>query len=314
MRECFVTTEPYNRGFLERGIHRVYFEEGGNKNGKPILFLHGGPGSGCDAGSYRFFDPEYYRVILMDQRGSGKSTPYACLEENTTWHLVEDMECLRKHLKIEKWALFGGSWGSTLALAYATQHPERVLSMILRGIFLCRKKDIDWFYLEQGARRIFPEEWEKFIEILTVEERTNPLISYYHILQNPQGKNYKEAALRWMRWEASALSLRFNKEIFDNFATDERMLALSRLESFYFYHNGFFKTDNFLIEEAYKLRAIPMVIVHGRYDIICPFDNAWDLKRALPQAKLVVVADAGHTASEPGITQALLEATEVYKH
>lgn len=310
-KELYPPINPYRSSYLkEREGHKVYFEECGNPSGLPILFLHGGPGSGFDPQHRCFFNPEKFRIILMDQRGAGKSLPFACLENNTTWKLIEDIEELRQELKIEKWHIFGGSWGSTLALAYAISYPKRILSLILRGIFLSRKKDLQWFYQEGGASLVYPEEWEKFLELLDEKSRKDPLTAYYRLLTLGDEKTKDLAAKAWIRWEGIALKLCVDQASFEDFASEKRALALARIESHYFVNHAFFEEDGFLLKEAQLLSEIPCTIVHGRYDMICPFDNAWALKKALPNAKLMTIPNAGHSAMEKGILEALLSALD----
>lgn len=302
--------EPYRTGFLEVGSgHRIYWEESGNPHGIPVLFLHGGPGSGTDPGHRCYFNPKSYRIILTDQRGSGKSTPHAGLQDNTTWHLVEDLEKLRSHLLIQKWVVFGGSWGSTLALAYAETHPDAVTHLILRGIFLGRTKEVRWFY-QFGAHHIFPDEWEKYIDPIPQEERGNLIEAFYRRLTSPDPAVRKRAASAWSGWEGATLRLLFDPSLFMHFTEDNHAEALARIECHYFLNHCFFKTDNWLIEHVGKIRKIPAVIVHGRYDIICPMETAWELHKAWPEAKFHIIPDAGHAASEAGILDCLVNATD----
>jgi len=314
MRSLYPPLDPYNTGFLETdSIHQVYYEESGNPKGKPVLFLHGGPGSGCDPYHRRFFDPAVYRIVLIDQRGAGKSTPFAELRENTTWHLIADIEALRKKLHIDAWLVFGGSWGSTLALTYAIRHPSVTLGLILRGIFLVRNQDISWFYRKEGASRLFPDSWEDFLAPLTEEERQDPFAFYCkHLFNNEDPKLY-EYALAWSTWEGAALCLIPDPEVTHDFASKERVLSLARIEAHYFHNKAFFPEEDWILRNAYKIEHLPCTIVHGRYDIICPLDNAWDLKKKLPKAKLVIVPDAGHMAKEPGILDALITATDGFR-
>lgn len=313
MRERYPLIEPNKTGHLKvSSTHTLYWEESGNPSGKPILFLHGGPGSGTDPSNRSFFDPEAYRIILFDQRGSGKSTPHACLEENTTWDLVADIEKLRSHLHIDRWVVFGGSWGSTLALAYSETHPDCVKALIVRGIFLCRQEELRWFY-QYGAHHLFPDFFESFLTPIPPAERTDLIKAYYKRLTSPDPQIRKEAAKAWSEWEGCALKLRFDPSLFRTFTEDFHADALARIECHYFLHQGFFKTDNWLIEHAHALRDIPGVIVHGRYDIVCPLSNAWDLHKAWPKAKLEIIPDAGHAASEPGIADALIRATDHFR-
>jgi proline iminopeptidase len=260
----------------------------------------------------RYFDPKAYRIVLFDQRGSGQSIPHASLEENTTWHLVADIERLREHLGIEKWMVFGGSWGSTLALAYAQTHPEHVSSMVLRGIFLCRPREIDWFY-QYGACAIFPDVWEEFLRVIPEDERGNMLEAYYGRLTSEDEAVRLEAARAWSIWEGSTSKLIPDQGLIDSFSDPHKALSLARIEAHYFRNNSFFETDNHLIENVGRIRHIPCVIVQGRYDVVCPAESAWELHRAWPEAELIIVADAGHSITEPGIVSALVEATDRFR-
>lgn len=310
MRQKYPPIEPNQSGHLSVSpLHRIYWEESGNPKGRPVIFLHGGPGSGTDSGHRSFFNPDLYRIILMDQRGCGKSLPHSCLEENTTWDLVDDIEKLRKHLKVHQWVVFGGSWGSTLALAYAQTHPQSVLALILRGIFLGRKKELHWFY-QFGAHHIFPDEWEKYLDPIPEEERGDMIAAYYKRLTASDPAVRCRAASTWSAWEGAALKLIFDPNLFLQFTEDFHADAIARIECHYFMNHCFFKTDNWLLEHIDPIRKIPAVIIHGRYDIICPFQNAWELHKAWPQAELEIIKDAGHMASEPGILDALIRATD----
>lgn len=310
MRSKYPPIEPYNASHLDVGEgHSLYFEESGNPAGLPALFLHGGPGSGTYAHHRSFFNPKLYRIILFDQRGCGKSTPHAEINKNTTWDLVSDIEKLRVFLGINKWVLFGGSWGSTLALAYAEEHPDKVRALILRGIFLGRKKEIHWFY-QFGAHHIFADEWEKFLDPIPIEERDDLLGAYYKQLTSKDPDVRKRAAKAWTIWETINLRLIFDPELFSEFTEDEHADALARVECHYFLNNNFFKTDNYLIENVDKIRHIPGIIIHGRYDLVCPFESAWELSKAWPEAKLEIIPDAGHSSSEKGIMDALIRATD----
>ena len=315
LRTLYDEIEPYDSGRVKVSpVHELYYEQCGNPEGKPVVFLHGGPGAGLIPDYRRFFDPQTYRVILFDQRGAGKSLPHASLEDNTTWHLVQDVEQLREHFNVEQWLVFGGSWGSTLALAYAESHPERVRALVLRGIFLCRPKEIRWFYEDsQGARAIFPETWEEYERVIPESERGDMVGAYYRRLTSDDHSVRLEAARAWSVWEASALKLIRDQSMIDDFAEPEKALALARIECHYFMNNCFFDTDNYLLEHIDQIRNIPAVIVHGRYDVVCPLMNAWDLHRAWPEASLKIIADAGHAASEPGITDALVQATDSFR-
>lgn len=310
MRTKYPPLEPYRTGYLDIGSgHSLYWEESGNSQGIPALFLHGGPGSGTDPSHRSYFHPQKYRIILMDQRGAGKSTPHASLKDNTTWHLVADIEKLREFLHIDRWLVFGGSWGSTLALAYAESHPQRVKALILRGIFLGRKKEFHWFY-QFGAHHIFADEWEKYLEPIPPAERGDLLTAYYQRLTSEDEAMRRRAASAWTAWEGVNLKLRFDSQLFLQFTEDRHAEALARIECHYFYNRCFFKTDNWLIEHVDPLRKIPAIIIHGRYDLICPFETAWELHKVWPEAELEVIPDAGHAASEPGITDALIRATD----
>ncbi len=310
MRDLYPPIEPKRIGYLEVDGHEIYFEESGNLKGNPVIFLHGGPGSGTDPKHRRFFDPEKYRIILMDQRGCGKSRPHASLEKNTTWDLVNDIESLRENLGIDRWVVFGGSWGSTLALAYAESHPKNVKGLILRGIFLCREEELNWFF-KSGANLLFPEEWEKFIAPISPEERGDMIEAYYKKLMS---NDRKQAAYAWSRWEGMTVRLEVDPEFLNYFTEDIHADAVARIECHYFKNKAFFKTDNWLIEQAHHIKNIPTTIIHGRYDIICPVKNAWDLSKALPNAKLEIISNAGHSASEPGILDALIRASDEFSN
>lgn len=310
LRTLYDPIEPFDTGRLKVSpIHELYYEQVGNPTGKPAVFLHGGPGGGIVSDYRRYFDPEIYRVVLFDQRGSGKSTPHASLEENTTWHLVSDIEQLREHLGIDTWQVFGGSWGSTLALAYAERHPDRVAQVVLRGIFLCRPKEIQWFY-QEGASAIFPDVWEEYLKIIPETERADMVTAYYRRLTSENDSVRLEAARAWSIWEGSTSKLFFDPSMIEKFADPEFALAFARIECHYFMNNAFFNSDNYLIENVEKIRHIPSVIVQGRYDVVCPLMSAWDLHRAWPEAQLHIIPDAGHSISEPGIIDALVEATD----
>lgn len=310
MRTKYPPLKPNRMGKLDVGSgHSLYWEESGNPQGIPALFLHGGPGSGTDPSHRCYFDPKRYRIVLLDQRGSGRSTPHASLVDNTTWHLIEDLETLRCSLKIEKWLVFGGSWGSTLALSYAETHPQSVLALVLRGIFLGREKELYWFY-QFGAHHIFADEWEKFLDPIPLEERGEMLKAYYRRLTSSDAAVRHRAAQAWSCWEGAALRLLFDPTLFQQFTEDRHADALARIECHYFLNRCFFKTDSWLLEHVGAVRKIPAVLIHGRYDIICPFETAWELHKAWPEAEFQVIADAGHAASEPGITDALIQATD----
>ena len=314
MKTKYPPISPYQHGYLSVGDgHEVYWEVSGNPEGKPVLFLHGGPGGSSEPGHRCFFNPGLYRIVLMDQRGCGKSRPYSDLKQNTTWHLVADIEQLRRHLAIDRWVVFGGSWGSTLGLAYAESHPGAVSALILRGIFLCRKMEIDWFY-QFGAHHLFPDEWEKYLEPIPLEERGDLVKAYYQRLTSDDECVRKTAAQSWSRWEGAALKLIPDPMLIESFTVDQHADALARIECHYFINRCFFKTDNWLIEQVHKIRHIPAVIIHGRYDLVCPLINAWDLHKAWPEATLEIIPDAGHSSAEPGITDALLRATDHFAY
>lgn len=315
MKTLYPAIEPFDTGRLKVSpVHELHYEQCGNPGGQPVVFLHGGPGAGLVPEYRQFFDPEIYRVVLFDQRGAGLSTPHASLEDNTTWDLVADIERLREHLRLDRWLVFGGSWGSTLALAYAQTHPHRVRALVLRGIFLCRQKETRWFYQEgEGASAIFPEGWAQYVALIPPAERGDMLAAYHRRLMSDDQKVLLEAALAWSVWEASALKLLPDKELIDHFAEPQRALALARIECHYFVNNSFMPTDNYLIESVGKIRHIPAVIVQGRYDIVCPMMSAWDLHLAWPEAELKIIPDAGHSVTEPGIVDALVAATDRFR-
>ncbi len=302
--------EPFDSGHLKVSeIHEIYYEQCGNPQGKPVVFLHGGPGGGISPDYRRYFNPAIYRVVLFDQRGSGKSTPHASIDENTTWHLVADIERLREHLGIRTWQVFGGSWGSTLALAYAETHPDRTAELVLRGIFLCRPKEIRWLY-DEGASELFADIWEEYVKVIPVEERGDMVSAYHRRLTSDDEAVRLAAARAWSIWEGSTSKLFFDPEMIEKFAEPEFALAFARIECHYFMNNCFFDSDNYLLEHIGAIRSIPGVIVQGRYDVVCPMSSAWDLHRAWPEAQLHIIPDAGHSISEPGIIDALVTATD----
>ncbi len=288
--------------------HRVYVEECGRPDGLPAIFLHGGPGAGCEAAHRRFFDPHRYRVVLFDQRGCGRSTPHASLKANTTWDLVADMERIRERLEVERWLVFGGSWGSTLALAYAQTHPERVSALVVRGIFLCRDMEIRWFY-QDGASWVYPDYWQDFLAPIPPEERGDLLTAYHARLTGANEVARMAAAKAWSIWEGRTATLLANPDIRAHFSDPHLALSLARIECHFFVNHAFLR-PNQLIEDAHRLAAIPGVIVQGRYDLICPMRSAWELHQAWPEAELQVIADAGHSAFEPGIRSALVGVTD----
>jgi proline iminopeptidase len=313
MKTLYEPIEPYDTGMLPVStVHTIYYEQCGNPEGQPVIFLHGGPGGGIVPEYRRFFDPKAYRVVLFDQRGSGNSTPHASLEDNTTWHLVSDIEKLREHLGIESWQVFGGSWGSTLSLAYAQTHPERVRQLVLRGIFLCRRKEIQWFY-QEGASAIFPDVWEEYVRVIPEAERGDFLTAYHRRLTSDDEAVQLEAARAWSIWEGSTSKLFPDADVADHFGDAKFALAFARIECHYFMNNAFFDTDNFLIENVDKIRHIPAVIVQGRYDVVCPMMSAWELHRAWSEAELHITPDAGHSVTEPGNISALIEATDKFR-
>ncbi len=310
LTELFPAIEPYNHGRLRVSkLHTIHYEECGNPKGKPLIFLHGGPGGGIDAIYRRYFDPKKWRIVLLDQRGCGASTPFAELRENTTWDLVDDIEKLRVHLGIESWVVFGGSWGSTLSLAYAETHVARVKALVLRGIFLLRRSELLWFY-QEGASHIFPDAWESYLAPIPVRERGDMMKAYYARLTSKNRKVRTEAAKAWSIWEGSTSKLYTDPELVKKFGGGRFADAFARIEAHYFVNKGFLKTDDQLLRNAKRLRHIPAVIVQGRYDVVCPATSAWALHRAWPEAKFVLVPDAGHSMTEPGIRSALIEETE----
>jgi proline iminopeptidase len=301
--------EPFREGRLPVGDgHEIYFEESGNRGGKPVLVVHGGPGGGSNPTMRRFHDPAHYRIVLFDQRGCGRSSPHASLHENTTWHLVADMERLREHLEIARWQLMGGSWGSTLSLAYAQRHRDRVSELVLRGIFLLRRAELDWFYTE-GCSWIFPDAFEAYSNVIPAPERSDMIGAYYRRLTHPDRKVQLEAARAWSIWEGTTLSLQQDPERIKLFSADAYAIAFARIECHYFVNRGFFARDDELLAGACRMRGIPGTIVHGRYDVVTPLKNAFDLKQVWPDADLRIVPDAGHAMTEPGIVHELVSAT-----
>ena len=307
----FPPIEPFDSGMLDlEAPHRMYYEQSGNASGVPVVFLHGGPGAGASAVHRQFFDPRFYRIVVFDQRGAGRSTPLGCIESNTTPHLVADMETLRARLGIDRWLVFGGSWGSTLGLAYAEHHPERCLGLCLRGIFLCRRSEIDWFLY--GLRNIFPEAWRTFSGYVPESERGDLLEAFHKRLVHPDPAVHMPAARCWSVYEGSCSTLLPNPALVADFASDRVALGLARIEAHYFRHD-IFLPDDFLLQNAARLKNVPGVIVQGRYDIVCPTVSADDLHRAWPEAEYIIVPDAGHSAFEPGIRSRLIAATEAFK-
>jgi proline iminopeptidase len=309
-RVLYPEIEPYRTGRLPvSSPHEIYFEECGNPQGKPVLMVHGGPGGGSNPTMRRYHDPAHYRIILFDQRGCGRSKPYASLEDNTTWHLVADMEQLRTHLGIERWQLCGGSWGSTLSLAYAETHPARVTELILRGIFTIRQSELKWFY-QEGCSWLYPDAFEAYLAPIPPVERGDMIAAYHTRLTSSDRAVRLEAARAWSVWEGTTLSLMPDDQRIANFGRPEYALAFARIECHYFVNKGFFDRDGQLIADAGKIRHIPGVIVHGRYDVVTPLRSAWDLKQAWPEADLRIVPDAGHAMTEPGIIHELVSASQ----
>ncbi|SFN70625.1 prolyl aminopeptidase [Mycetocola miduiensis] len=314
MRTLYPEIEPYDAGLLDVGDgNAIYWETCGNPDGKPVVFLHGGPGGGSSADHRRLFDPARYRIVLFDQRGCGRSTPHASAPEadlaaNTSWHLVSDIEKLRDHLAVDTWQVFGGSWGSALALAYAETHPDRVRELVLRGIFTLRQVELDWFY-EGGASAIFPDLWQEFLAPVPVEERGHLIRAYSRLLNNPDPAVHGPAAIAWSRWESSTITLLPRADVIARFTEPSYAVAFARIENHYFIHGGWWEEGQ-LIRDAGRLADIPTVIVQGRYDICTPAMTAWALAKAMPHAELRMIADAGHAFDEPGILDALLEATD----
>jgi proline iminopeptidase len=310
-RDLYPPIDRYDHGLLPLDdIHTMYYEQSGNPNGVPVVFLHGGPGSGASPIHRQFFDPDFYRIIIFDQRGAGRSTPQGELRNNTTPLVVADIEKLRTHLGIERWMVFGGSWGSTLALAYAEHHPTRSMALILRGIFLCRPSEIDWFLY--GLKNFFPEAWRKFVSVLPTSEHQNILQAYYALLSDPNPAVHLPAARVWSIYEGSCSALLPNPGIVANFGSDRVALGLARIEAHYFMHNIFLE-ENFLLNNIGRIRHIPTTIVQGRYDAVCPIVSADDLSRAFPEADYHIINDAGHSAFEPGTTAKLVETMERLK-
>jgi len=310
MTEPYPALEPYRTERLKvSALHELHVEECGNPRGKPIVFVHGGPGGGVEPWHRQFFHPGRYRAVLFDQRGCGKSTPHAELRENTTWDLVADMEKIRERLGIDKWVVFGGSWGSTLALAYAQAHPERTRALILRGIFLLRPEEIRWFY-QEGASWIFPDAWEHYLKPIPEGERGDLVKAYHKRLTSDDPVVRKTAARAWSIWEGATSKLLQSEDLVKRFGEDRFAEAFARIECHYFVNNGFFTRPDQLVADAHRIRKIPGVIVQGRYDVVCPIKSAWDLHKVWPESELQVVADAGHAASEPGILSRLIQAAD----
>ena len=310
MRQLYPAIAPYQTGLLPvSDLHTIYFEQAGNPNGKPVVFLHGGPGGGIDSLYRRYFDPQKWRIILFDQRGCGQSTPHAELKENTTWDLVSDIEKIRVKLGIDQWVVFGGSWGSTLSLAYSQSHPSACKGLILRGIFLLRQKELRWFY-QEGASYIFPDAWEAYLKPIPPAERFDLIAAYYKRLTSPDRAVRLEAAQAWSIWEGSTSKLIPDAGLQQRFGNSSFADAFARIECHYFVNRGFFETEDQLLNNCDRIRHLPTVIVQGRYDVVCPMISAWDLHRALPNAEFKVIPEAGHSMTEPGIRSALIEASD----
>jgi len=312
MKQLYPPIEPYKEFNLKvSDLHTIYVEESGNPKGKPVIFLHGGPGGGIEPIYRRYFNPKKWRIIIFDQRGCGKSTPHAELRENTTWDLVEDIEKIRKYLNIEKWVIFGGSWGSTLSMSYAIKYPLRCRGLILRGIFMLRKKEINWFY-QEGASYLYPDAWEHYIEKIPESERNDLVRAYYKRLISLDNKVRIESAKAWSIWEASTSKLFQSGDYLHHFEDSSVAEAFARIECHYFINGGFFDSDEWILENVDKIRHIPTVIVQGRYDVVCPMISAWDLYRKLPEADFHVVQNAGHSMTEDGIAEKLIEYSDKY--
>ena len=313
MAALYPDIEAFDHGVIELDHrHRMYYEQCGNPNGKPVVILHGGPGGGCGAKMRRFHDPKHYRIVLFDQRGAGRSTPHADLVDNTTWHLVADIERLREHLGIEAWQAFGGSWGSTLALAYAQTHPDRVTELVLRGIFMLRRWELQWFY-QEGASRLFPDAWDHYLAPIPPVEHGDLISAYHRRLTSDDLATRLAAARAWSVWEGATSFLRQDPDFMSGHEEEAFALAFARIESHYFVNGGFLDVDDQLLRDAPLIRHIPGTIVHGRYDVVCPVQNAWDLKKAWPEANLVIAPTSGHSAFEPEIASALVSATDAYR-
>jgi len=312
MKQLYPEIEPYNQFDLKvSDLHTIHVEESGNINGKPVIFLHGGPGGGIEPVYRQYFDPEKWRIIVFDQRGCGQSTPHAELQENTTWDLIADIEKIREHLEVEKWVVFGGSWGSTLSLSYAITHPDRCKALVLRGIFMIRKKEINWFY-QDGTSNIYPDAWEHYLRPIPEDERHDLVAAYYKRLTSNDDSVRIEAAKAWSIWEASTSKLIQSEESIHAFEDAKVAEAFARIECHYFTNRGFFDTDEWLLENVDKIRHIPAVIVQGRYDVVCPMVSAWELHRAFPEADFEIIQDAGHSMTEKGIAAKLVEYTDKF--
>lgn len=310
MHQKYPEIKPYHTEMLPvSDLHTIYVEQAGNPNGRPVVFLHGGPGGALHDEYRSYFNPEKWRIILLDQRGCGRSTPFAELRENTTWDIVADLEKIKTHLDIKTWAVFGGSWGSTLALAYSITHPASVDALFLRGIFMLRSKEIKWFY-QEGASKIFPDAWEHYIAPIPENERGDFIAAFHKRLTSDDKEIRTQAAKAWSIWEASTSKLIPSEDLKEDFSDEMFATAFARIECHYFLNKGFFKTDNYLLDNIDKIRDIPAIIVQGRYDVVCPAESAWELHKKWPEAEFKIIDDAGHSLSEKGITSALIEATD----
>ena len=311
-RSLYPAIEPYDTGMLQvDAVHTLYYEQSGNPQGKPVVFLHGGPGGGTDPKHRQFFDPTKYRIVLFDQRGCGRSTPYGELRDNTTWHLVSDIEAVREHLAIDRWQVFGGSWGSSLALAYAQTHTARVTELVVRGIFLLRQWEINWFY-QEGTSRLFPDAWQHYVNAIPPAERHDLVSAYYKRLTGDDHAEKLKAARAWSIWEGSVSYLRHDPKTIDRFGDAEFAIPFARIECHYFKHRCFLTRDDQLLANMGQIAHVPGVIVQGRYDVVCPAQNAWELHQAWPKAQLHITPDAGHAALEPGNVDALVRATDAF--
>jgi proline iminopeptidase len=311
VKNLYPPLEPFETHVLNADGHKVYYEVSGNPDGKPALFVHGGPGGGGSTDVRRFFNPDLYKIVVFDQRGCGRSKPHASLEQNTTWDLVSDMESIRENLSIDSWLVFGGSWGSTLSLAYAQQYPHRVSELVLRGIFMLRKKELDWFY-QEGASKLFPEAWEEFVKPIDQDKRNNLMDAYREIFYGTDQRAKLEAAIAWSKWEAATSSLIFSQARVDDFQEPEFALAFAMIENHYFVNKGFFTHENQLLDGVDKIRQIPTVIVQGRYDVVCPIESAWELANKWPEAELIITPNSGHSAFERENIAALVNATDKF--
>jgi proline iminopeptidase len=311
--KLFPSIEPYDSGYLKKGVHEIYYEQCGNPKGKPAIFLHGGPGGGSGKLSRRFFDPKKYRIILFDQRGCGKSKPHTCLEDNTTWHLIEDIESIREELNIKKWLVFGGSWGSTLAIAYAQKYPKYVSEMVLRGIFMLREKELQWFY-QYGASEMYPEAWQGFLEEIPEEERSNLIEAYRKIFYGKDKEKKLSAAKAWSKWEASCSFINYNPNAVKDSVNAEFALAFALIENHYFVNKGFLDNENQLLDNIDIIRNIPSIIIQGRYDVVCPPTTAYELHSRWPESELIIAPFSGHSSFEKEITHELIKATNKFSN